>query len=81
MSKLASDTTGPWPVLDDHRLAQGFTELLRHRARGQVGHTAGAERHDDTDRFGRKGLRLARTAGQAQPERQNPDNDPEKAAR
>ncbi|OMP13304.1 hypothetical protein COLO4_01909, partial [Corchorus olitorius] len=46
-------------VVDDDGLAQLRGQLLRHHARGDVGHAACAKGHDDADGLVRQGLCLA----------------------
>ena len=49
-------TTGAGLVVDDDGLPQRLRELLRHGARRQVGHTAGAEGHHDADGLAGEGI-------------------------
>jgi hypothetical protein len=47
----ADIAAGAGTVIDNHRLAPAFVELLAYRARDDVERTAGGERHDEADRL------------------------------
>ena len=47
------DAVGAGTIVDDHRLAPRFSELLAECARKQIGRSARSNRYDDADRLRR----------------------------